>query len=163
MKRIRKLENHVVVCGGGRMRTQLVCELEASGQEFVVVDRNPEVERAIRAVPPEAIVIADNATRDEVLLRAGIERTTGLVTCLSADADNLHLCLSARHLNSDLVVVARVEGQSAVRKMCRAGTDHVVSPDHTSAVWAASILVRPAVAAVVDVAQQVATLRSYVG
>ena len=153
MKRIKKLEGHVVVCGGGRMGIQLVRQLDASGQAFVVIDRDPEAKRAICAASSDAIVVTDNATDDKVLLRAGIERARGLVTCLSADADNLYLCLSARHLNSELVVVARADGQSAVRKMYRAGADHVVSPNHTSAVWAASILVRPAVAAVLDVAQ----------
>ena len=153
MKRINNLKNHVIVCGGGRMGMQMVRELDASGQAFVVIDRDSEAERAVRSASPEALVIADNATRDQVLVRAGIERAKGLVTCLSADADNLYLCLSARHLNPDLVVVARADDQSAVRKMYRAGANHVVSPNVTSAVWAASVLLRPAVAAILDITQ----------
>ena len=67
------------------------------------------------------------------------------------DTDNLFVCLSARHLNSKLVVVARAEGDDATAKMYRAGADHVVSPNMTGALWVASLLVRPSVASFLDV------------
>ena len=151
MKRLSRMKDHVIVCGGGRMGLQVVHELEQAGQQFVVIERDPEARQALRRVSPDVLTVSDDATTDRGLGAAGVERARGLVTCLSADTDNLFVCLSARHLNPDLVVIARAEGRTATAKMYRAGADHVVSPNATGAVWVASILVRPSIASMLDV------------
>ena len=145
------MKDHVIVCGGGRMGLQVVHELEQAGQQFVVIERDEEARQALRRVSADILTVSDDATRDRVLREAGVERARGLVTCLSTDTDNLFVCLSARHLNPDLVVITRAEGPTATAKMYRAGADHVVSPNATGAVWVASILVRPSIASMLDV------------
>ncbi len=151
MKRLKRIRDHIIVCGGGRMGLQVVHELENAGQDFVVIDRDEEAAEALRRISPDVLIVPDDATRDRVLRTAGVERAKGLVTCLSADADNLYVCLSAHHLNPELVIVARAEGKPATAKMYRAGANHVVSPNVTGAVWVASVLVRPSVASILDV------------
>ena len=151
MKRLKRIRDHIIVCGGGRMGLQVVHELENAGQDFVVIDRGEEAAEALRRISPDVLIVPDDATRDRVLRTAGVERAKGLVTCLSADADNLYVCLSAHHLNPELVIVARAEGKAATAKMYRAGANHVVSPNVTGAVWVASVLVRPSVASILDV------------
>ena len=150
-KEISRMRDHVIVCGGGRMGVQVVQELQDAGQPFVLVERDGEVIRALRRALPDVRVLEDDATRDRALEEAGIKRAKGLVSCLSADADNLYVCLSARHLNADLVLITRAEGEHAIDKMRRAGATHVVSPNVAGAVWVASVLVRPAVASFLDV------------
>lgn len=150
-KEISRMRDHVIVCGGGRMGVQVVHELQDARQPFVLIDRDGEAIRALRRVLPDLRTLEDDATRDRVLEEAGIKRAKGLVTCLSGDTDNLYVCLSARHLNPDLVIVARAEGERAIDKMRRAGANHVVSPNVAGAVWVASVLVRPAVASFLDV------------
>ena len=152
MKRIRRMKDHVIVCGGGRMGTQVIVELLGAKKDYVVIESDPEAAAALRNVDPDVLVIDDDAAEDRALRRAGIDSAMGLVTCLSADADNLFVCLSARHLNSKLVVIARAEGKSTTAKMYQAGADHVVSPNVTGAVWVASLLTRPSVASFLDVA-----------
>ena len=151
LKEVSRMRDHVIVCGGGRMGVQVVHELRDARQPFVLVERDAEAIRSLRRVSPDIRVIEDDATKDRVLEEAGIKRARGLVTCLSADADNLYVCLSARHLNPDLVIVARAEGERPIDKMRRAGANHVVSPNVAGAVWVASVLVRPAVASFLDV------------
>ena len=151
MKRLKRIRDHIIVCGGGRMGLQVVHELENAGQDFVVIDWDEEAAEALRRISPDVLIVPDDATRDRVLRTAGVERAKGLVTCLSADADNLYVCLSAHHLNPELVIVARAEGKPATAKMYRAGANHVVSPNVTGAVWVASVLVRPSVASILDV------------
>ena len=151
MKRLKRIRDHVIVCGGGRMGLQVAHELDEAGQEFAVVERNEETVEALRRASPQVPIVLDDATEDRALVAAGVERAKGLVTCLSEDADNLYVCLTARHLNPDLTVVARAEGKPAIDKMYRAGATHVVSPNVTGAVWVASVLVRPSVAAILDV------------
>ena len=151
MKRLGRMKDHVIVCGGGSMGRQLMQELDAAKKKHVLIEQHPEAIDTLRKVSPDALVIEDNATEDRVLKEAGIDRAMGLVTCLSGDTDNLFVCLSARHLNSKLVVIGRAEGEDATAKMYRAGADHVVSPNMTGALWVASLLVRPSVASFLDV------------
>ena len=146
MKKASRCKDHVVVCGGGEMGRQVVCELQKAGKPCVLVERDGAAVRGLRKTWPGALVVEDDATDDGVLLEAGIENAAGLVACLSSDTDNLFVCLSARHLNPALAVVVRAEGDAVVAKMRRAGADHVVSPNVTGAIWVASVLARPSVA-----------------
>ena len=151
MKRLGRIKDHVIVCGGGSMGRQLMRELEGAKKQCVIVERYPEAVEALQKINPDVLVIEDNATEDRVLTEAGIDRAMGLVTCLSGDTDNLFVCLSARHLNPKLVIIGRAEGDDSTAKMYRAGADHVVSPNMTGALWVASLLVRPSAASFLDV------------
>ncbi len=151
MKRLGRIKDHVIVCGGGSMGRQLMQELEGAKKQCVIVERYPEAVEALQKINPDVLVIEDNATEDRVLTEAGIDRAMGLVTCLSGDTDNLFVCLSARHLNPKLVIIGRAEGDDSTAKMYRAGADHVVSPNMTGALWVASLLVRPSAASFLDV------------
>ncbi|MDE2793268.1 MAG: potassium channel protein [Gemmatimonadota bacterium] len=154
MKKAGRMKDHVIVCGGGNMGQQITRELGGAGTPCAVIESDRDAIESLREINPEVAVIEDDATRDRVLREAGIERARGLVTCLSADTDNLFVCLSARDLNARLVIVARAEGKSATAKMYRAGADHVVSPNKTGAVWVASVLVRPSVASFMDTSEK---------
>ena len=125
-------------------------ELGGARQPCVVVERHPDAIESLRETDPGAVFIEEDATRDRVLREAGIERARALVSCLSADTDNLFVCLSARDLNDRLTIVTRAEGRSITAKMYRAGADHMVSPNKTGAVWVASVLVRPSAASFTD-------------
>ena len=151
MKRIKRMRDHVIVCGAGRMGLQIVHELKYAGQDFVVIERDEEAAESLRKASPQVLILPDDATRDRALSEAGVERAKGLVSCLSEDADNLYVCLTAQHLNPDLTVIVRAEGKPAIDKMYRAGATHVVSPNVTGAIWVASVLVRPSVAALLSV------------
>ncbi len=146
VKLAKQAGDHVIVCGGGGMGRQVVYELDGAKKPWVLIERDAEVAGSLRRTWPDGLVVVDDATQDTALSDAGIENASGLVSCLCLDTDNLFVCLSARHLNADLVVVARAEGESATAKMRRAGADHVVSPNVTGAIWIASVLARPSVA-----------------
>ena len=154
MKKAARMKDHVIICGGGNMGQQIMRELDGAGKPCVVVESDPDAIGSLREISPDAVIISEDATRDRVLDEAGIERAGGLVACLSADTDNLFVCLSARALNSDLDIVARAEGRSTTAKMYRAGANHVVSPNQTGAVWVASLLVRPSVASLMDLSEK---------
>ncbi len=152
MKKLQRIRDHMIVCGGGKMGVQIAHELLGAGEKFVVIEQDEEAVARLRRISPEVLVLEEDATNDRALTTAAVERARGIVTCLSDDADNLYVCLSARHLNPDLTVVARAEGDAAIEKMYRAGADHVVSPNVTGAVWVATVLVRPSIARLLDIA-----------
>ncbi len=146
---IDKLEGHVILCGFGRVGRGAADELRKAGIPFVVVDNNEErVERAMR----EGMlgVLAD-ASRDETLREVGIDRAKGLIATLSSDADNLFLILTAKTLNPDLQLSARVAEESSEQKMRRAGADFVFAPYNSTGHRMAQAIVRPHVQQFLDV------------
>jgi voltage-gated potassium channel len=149
---IDKLEKHYIVCGYGRVGRSAADELSRAGAALVVVDRSPErVEQAARA---GLLAMAGDATRDETLADLGVARASGLVAALATDADNLFLILSARSLNPNLKVSARVSEESAEQKLRRAGADTVYAPYRQAGQQLAAALVRPHVVQFLDVATQ---------
>ena len=144
------LKDHLIVCGYGRMG-KLVCrEFAAESVSFVVIDRN-ELALDDFAVPG-GIALHGDATLDEVLRGAGVERARALVTVTPSDADNLYITMSARLLNDKLFIVARAEGPDAERKLERVGANRVVSPYVIGGSRVAQAVLRPTVVDFIDLA-----------
>lgn len=137
------LRDHYVICGHGRLGTRIVRDLMARGEPYVVIDWSPTLEETFLA---EGIThLIGDATQDEVLRNAGVERARGLVAALDSDASNVLAVLSARELNSGLLIVARANAESSEPKLRRAGADRVVTPDAIGGHRLALALLRPAV------------------
>lgn len=151
MKKISELEDHVIVCGAGSTGRQVIREMVASETPYVVVERDPERAERVRDIDPDALVLESDATRDETLQEARIANARGLVAALSADTDNLFVCLSARDLNPELEIVARAYDEEGMSKLYKAGADHCVSPNVTGGIRMASMLLRPQVVSFLDV------------
>lgn len=117
---LAEISNHFIICGYGRFGVRLVRELQQRGLALVVIDRAREVPNGILAIRAEA-------TDEEVLKRAGIERAKGLLTTLGSDADNLYITITARELNPELVIVSRCESEANERRLRSAGATRTVS------------------------------------
>jgi voltage-gated potassium channel len=150
-REVRALENHVIVCGAGRTGTQVVAELLRSGAPYVAIDVDEERLAELRGAAPHLRLMQGDATRDEVLVRAGIQKAAGLVAALPDDAENLFVTITARALKPDLTIVSRVNDDDNVAKLYRAGADHIVSPQRIGGARMASLLLRPGVTSLVDV------------
>jgi voltage-gated potassium channel len=138
---IEKLHDHYIVCGFGRVGRGAASELKQASVPFVVVDRNEDrTEAAIRA---GMTAVQADATRDETLREVGVARARGLVAALATDADNLFVILSAKTMNQNLTVAARVAEEDAERKLQRAGADIVFAPYTHAGHQLAQALLRP--------------------
>ncbi len=147
-----RLKNHLIVCGYGRMG-RLVCHEFASQKlEFVVIEANAELLANFSV--EHGFPLHGDATSDEVLRRAGIERARALVTVLGSDADNLYITMSARLLNERLFIVARSEYEGAEPKLQRAGADRVVSPYAIGGARVAHAVLRPTVVDFLELAMR---------
>ncbi|NNE55023.1 MAG: potassium channel protein, partial [Flavobacteriales bacterium] len=144
-----KLEDHVIICGFGRVGRQAVQEIQAYGQPFVVIETK---EFDIRQVehPEEVIFHRGDATQDEVLMEAGIERAKALITTLPNDADNLYVVLTAREIKSDLKIISRASKPQSVKKLRIAGADNIIMPDSVGGAHMASLVVTPDVMEFLD-------------
>lgn len=142
-QQVSQLRDHYVICGHGRLGTRIERDLRVRGEPFVVIDWSETLEEFFLAenIPH---VIGD-ATQDEVLATAGIDRARGLVAALDSDASNVLAVLSAREMNPDLLIVARANTEASEPKLRRAGADRVVTPDAIGGHRLALALLRPAV------------------
>jgi voltage-gated potassium channel len=139
--RLEKLQGHLVVCGYGRMGRLVAEEFSRGGLDFVVIDRDAKVLEDFAL--PCGIPLVGDATADDVLRRARVDRARALVTAAASDADNLFITLSARLLSDKLVIVARADGEGADVKLRRAGATRVVSPYTIGGHRVAQAVLRP--------------------
>ncbi|RMF20311.1 MAG: potassium channel protein [Cyanobacteria bacterium J083] len=145
---IENLTEHYIVCGFGRMGLQIAQEFQAEGILFIIIDSLPEQVEEAQSLG--YTVIQGDATLDESLIRAKIDKAACLVTALPSDAENLYTVLSAKTLNPTIRVIARASTEEAVKKLQRAGADAVVSPYITGAKRLAAAALRPQVMDFVD-------------
>lgn len=138
---IEKLQDHFIVVGFGRMGRALCGEFAEKGQDFVLIERNPE--RVERAEGLGYLVIEGDAHDEDNYENAGIQRAHGLASCLPNDADNVYVTLTARGFSSSLTIVARTEDMRVHTKLLRAGADRVVCPPVLSASKVVSLMISP--------------------
>jgi voltage-gated potassium channel len=124
-RRIEQMDDHVIVCGWGRVGQAVAAYLDGSGRDYVIVDR--DAERLSDLTHPNVV---GDANEDAVLRAAGIDRAKVLVAALTTDSDNLFVTLSARSLRADLFIVARARHVDTQSKLLQAGADRVVNPQH---------------------------------
>jgi voltage-gated potassium channel len=148
--RVKKLTGHYIVCGAGSTGIHCVRELAAIGVPFVVVDAREDVARALSR-DHGAVAVVGDATHDEVLQEAGIDRARGVISALTEDKDNLFVTVTARALNPSLRIVAKAIDPKADAKLRRAGADSVVSPNMIGGLRLVSEMVRPEVVTFLDV------------
>ncbi|MGI9601022.1 MAG: potassium channel family protein [Acidimicrobiales bacterium] len=144
LRGIEELEDHVIIAGWGRMGHAIAESVGRAGKEIVVVDRDPHDDASDHAV------VVGEATDDDVLHSAGIDRAGTLIAALSHDADNLFLTLSARRMRSDLFIVARTSDQKNEPKFFQAGADRVVNPLEIGGSRMAALALQPSVAEFLD-------------
>jgi len=153
LKKIDKLSNHIIVCGYGRNGSQATRELLEHNIPVVVIELDPN--KKDEAIDSEqAFFIEGDATHDEVLLRAGIDRARAIITVLPNDAENVFLVLTARQLNPKITVISKASDESAELKLRRAGANNVILPDRMSGRRMARMVAKPDIVEFVDILMQ---------
>ena len=150
LKRIDQLQGHYIVCGIGRIGTNVAHELAATGREFVVIDTSQAPIDAFRERNPETHWLHGDAAEDELLQSAGIAHAAGVFAVVGDDSKNLVIALSARQLNPKVRVVARCHDIGFTEKIRKVGADAIVSPDFTGGLRMASAMIRPQVVTFLD-------------
>jgi voltage-gated potassium channel len=148
-KRITNMSDHYVVCGAGNLGRQIAIEFYKSQVPFVVIEHSSEVlENLLHEV--EIPFVQADATEDETLRLAGVERAAGLVAALSDDKDNIFVTLSARSLNNQMEIAARLTSDKNRQKLFKAGADRVISPNAVSGRRMASEMLHSEVVTLLD-------------
>ncbi len=140
-KTLRKMENHVVICGYGRNGQQVAKELKVYMLKYVIIDQKREAVEPI--LTPNDTFVEGDATLDPILLKANIKTARALITTLPIDADNLYVVLTARALNPNLEIISRASNESSETKLRMAGVDNVVMPERVGGAHMANLVTRP--------------------
>ena len=145
---IAKLKEHFILCGYGRVGQEIARIFTEEGVPFVIVDKDQE--SIATAEKDGYLYVLGDATSDEVLKEAGIERARGLVIAVGNDADSVYITLSARGLRPDLFIEARSSSSMAGAKLKKAGADRIISPYSLGARRMAQLALRPIVVDFID-------------
>lgn len=147
-RELRKLKNHYIVCGFGRVGSHVTHQMQENDTPVVAIDSNPQAEPRLQEFKVPYII--GMLSSDDVLKRANILQAKGLVACADSDTENVFVVLSARTINPQLEIIARASDPSNEEKLKRAGADYVVSPYMTTGQKISNMLLKPAVANYLD-------------
>lgn len=142
------LRDHFIICGYGRIGTQIVAEFENHRVAYVVIDQTEEALDRIRA--EGRLHIEGDASKEDVLKQAGIERAKGLVSAVDSDERAVYIVLAARALNPKLYIVARAGRPDSIRRLELAGATRTISPYVMAGHRMAELAIRPAMVDVLD-------------
>jgi voltage-gated potassium channel len=149
-RQLAGMTGHVIVCGYGRMGQFVSKEFTAQKLPFVVIEQQAALLEDFAL--SSGVGLHGDATADEVLKRAGVERARALVAVVASDADNLFITMSARLLNDKLLIVARAGDEHCERKLLRAGANRVISPYVIGGAVVARAVLRPHVLDFIELA-----------
>lgn len=147
-KRMKNLENHIIICGFGRNGRQAARKLILHKKPFVIIDKKPLENRDDEFA--DTIFIHGNAIEDEVLKQAGIEKAVGIIASLPSDSDNLFIVISSKELNPNIKVISRASNSNTIKKLKTAGAENVIMPDKIGGEHMASLLITPDIVEFVD-------------
>jgi voltage-gated potassium channel len=150
MQSLEKMREHVIICGFGRNGQQAAKTLAAHKIPFVVIEKNLAALKDWLDDDDDLTYIEDDAIDDDVLVRAGIQKSRALIITLPDDADNVFIVLSARAMSPDLQIISRASSQSATSKLYRAGASSVIMPDMIGGTHMATLVSKPDVLEFID-------------
>jgi len=148
-KEISKLKDHYIVCGSDETSQTVIQELILTKRPFVVVEPLQEKIEKLSS-PGNTLFVHGDPTDDNVLIQAGIEKAKGIILSLPNDEANLFVTISARSLNPDIRIVTKGIDVKSHKKMFKAGSDAVVSPEFIGGMRMVSEMIRPAVVTFLD-------------
>jgi len=139
--RLKKMTEHYIIAGFGRVGRQVAKEFQAKGAPCVVIEKSETSTDQIMA--QGFVTLQGDATDDEVLVAAGIERAHTLISTLPEEAQNVYLTLTARYMNPKLKIIARADFEEGEKKLLRAGADHVIIPHVLGGIRMAKAALQP--------------------
>ena len=149
-KRIKKLNNHYIVCGGGSSGGHVLEELTKNKESVVLIELDESIIERHRALNEDLLYVHGDATDDKNLLTAGITNAAGIIISLPSDKDTLYATMTARMLNAKLRIISKAVDHKLAFKLKTVGANGVVSPNFIGGLRMASEMIRPTVVDFLD-------------
>jgi len=145
---LNQLRDHFIICGYGRIGTQIVAEFEAHNIPYAVIDQTEDA--VLRLRNEDRLHVEGDASSEEILKLAGIERARGLISAVDSDERAVYIILAARALKPELYLISRAGRPESIRRLELAGANRVISPYQMAGHRMAELAVRPALVDVMD-------------
>lgn len=146
--KVKKMDNHIIICGYGRNGQQAAQELIAHRQSFIIIENRHDV--IMQHLNEDFRFVEGDATNDDVLIKANIDNAKALLTTLPNDADNTYVTLTARALNPKLLIISRAENESSEKKLKVAGANNVIMPERVGGAHMATLVANPDIVEFLD-------------
>ncbi|WP_022670558.1 potassium channel protein [Hippea alviniae] len=150
-KKIKKLENHFIICGYGRVGKVVAKEMERFKKPFVIIEEDSE--KAHEAINEGYLTIIGSATEEEILKKARVDKAQGIALVMDSDADNLYTLITAKDENRNILAVARANSEDSVKKFIKLGAK-TISPYQSSGYDISRMLISPRTAEFVSIVMQ---------
>jgi voltage-gated potassium channel len=146
--RINKLEGHTIICGAGNVGSQAYENLQAHSEDVVVIEKDPDKTEVLR--DEKILHIEGDANNDDILMQAGIDRATSLITTLPKDTDNVFIVLTARELNPKIKIASRCTNETTRSKLHIAGANWIILPDKVGGARMAGFIINQNISQFLD-------------
>ena len=148
LKMVGKLDRHIIVCGYGRTGHAVADIFRQRKTPFVVIDQGLEPCQDLQA---EGIpFVQGDASAEETLRSAGIERASTIIVCLPDDAHGVFTVLLARQLNPSITIIARAVEEQSEERLRMAGADRIINPYRIGGMRLAFTALKPTVVDFLD-------------
>lgn len=148
-EKIKNLNNHYIICGGGKVGRFVIEYFQNHNAEFVVIEKN---EKLADGLMEEGILtLCADATHETTLADAGIEHAKGFIAVLSEDVDNVFAVLTARQMHENIYIVSKAIEPNAHQKLLKAGANKTISPYEIGGNRIASLILRPSIVSFLDI------------
>ncbi len=145
---LNQLRDHFIICGYGRIGTQIVAEFEDHKVAYAVIDQTEEA--LVRLRNEDRLHVEGDASSEEILKLAGIERARGLISAVDSDERAVYITLAARALRPELYILSRAGRPESIRRLELAGANRVISPYRMAGHRMAELALRPALVDLLD-------------
>ena len=142
-KTIDAMHDHVILCGFGKYGKEISLNLSHHDIPFIILEKAPDKIEKIQSNDPPLLWLEGDATRDELLIEAGIQRAKAIICALADDSDNLFIVLSARQLAPKINIISRAMDPRSEKKLMMAGANHVVMPEQIGGFYMATLVSKP--------------------
>lgn len=132
------LKNHTVLVGANRLGSHLLPKLAESGEQFVVVDFNPEVAHALmdRDMP----VICGDISDSHIQELARLDTARLIISTVPDIHDNLSVIETVRHTNPRAKIIVAAQDEAEARLLYEASADYAVLPHFIGGVHLSELL-----------------------
>ncbi len=136
----------IIIAGAGKVGKTLTKELSADGYDITLIDRSADVLEVV-GTKYDVITYQGNAATAETLEEADIQNTDVFIAATSADELNVLACMTARALNPNVHVIARVRTPEYVSGLLKLsnhfGLSLIINPERETAIEIAGLLKLP--------------------
>lgn len=151
-KMLKKMKDHYIVCGYGRIGRDVTHSLRENNIPIVVIDKSSHEE--LESLSENLLVVYGDASHEDTLIKAGIKSAKGLVSAVTSEAENVFITMTARDLNPRLLIISRFEENATKKKLLRAGANKVVNPYQIGSEKISQIILKPTISKILDFAHQ---------